>query len=391
MRTKFGSIVVSGSGKLGGHVFSNGFGGSSLRNNPIQKRSNTYLQTLVRQRVLTISREWASLSDAQRMAYANLTISNESAFDAYRRIVFNDIGSSFSLSYMDASQSIVYGIKHIGNGIVLAGSFNGGRLLRSDNFGSSFINLGQLYSQTQLSWFLPMPDKSIICLTSPNGRVLRSTDFGLSFSNLGSPTAATRYNAAGYSPTGTILASSSTLSLLVRSIDMGSTFSSVAIPFSQSQLRFIFCSSSGRWFAGGGTTGILIYSDDNGISWVDIGIVVSSYIPIHMSQDQRGFLTLVLSSGALSRIAISGDNGLTWSLSGIINAGITFCCFLSKTRLIALPSNNSNVYISNDSGLNFSTVLSGTGFISCNQADLIGSSILLVGSLSQGRITKSVI
>lgn len=391
MRTKFGSIVVHGSGKLGGHVFNNGFGGSSLRNNPIQKRSSTYLQSLVRQRILTISREWASLSDAQRMAYMNLAIGNESAFDAYRRIVFNDIGSSFSLSYVDATQSIVYGIKHIGYGIVLAGSFNGGRLLRSDNYGSSFLNLGQLYGQTQLTWFLPMPDRSIICLTSPNGKVLRSIDMGLSFSDLGSPSAATRYSAAGYSSAGIIMASSTTGSILIRSTNYGTSFSVGTIPFGQAQLRFIFHTPSGRWFAGGASTNVLIYSDDDGVSWVNNGVVLAGTIPQYMAVGSKGQLCLILNAGVSSYVATSFDGGFSWSISSIIAAALTFVAFLSDTKVIALPSNSTNVYISDNGGKTFDTVLAGTGFVSCNHADLIGSCTLLVGALSQGRILKSVI
>ena len=391
MKTLLGSIITNISGNLGGHTAETGRGGSRLRSNRVQKKSNTCMQEIIRNRIQVLSRQWKSLLQSERDAYLLLTHGRESTYDAYRRLTFNDVGNLFTLSYTDASQSFIFGVKTFRFGICLASAFNGGRLLRSVDYGASFKNLGQLFGQTQLTWFLSLPDNSIIGFTSPNGKVIRSVDYGSNFTDLGSPSAATRYSAAYASLNGTIIATSTTGTILIRSTTLGLSWSVTVIPFAQSQLRFIFCTSSGKWFAGGASTGVLITSDNDGISWASLGIILAGYIPQFMCESPNGRLCLILTLNPNSYMAISDDNGLTWSVSSVFVAGLTYCKFVTVSKVIVLASNNSNVYISNDGGKTFPIVLAGTGNVGCNQASTFGDTILIVGGLTLGKITRSII
>jgi hypothetical protein len=69
MKTLFGSIVVAGAGKIGGHVASQNRGGSYLRTkvSPINRR--TSYQQNVRQVFTSISQAWRGLTQAQRDAW----------------------------------------------------------------------------------------------------------------------------------------------------------------------------------------------------------------------------------------------------------------------------------------------------------------------------------
>jgi hypothetical protein len=71
MKTKFGTIVVDGRGKLGGHFFSVNVGGSFMgtKANPIIQEERKQLKA--RERAATLSRGWGSLTENQRIAWNN--------------------------------------------------------------------------------------------------------------------------------------------------------------------------------------------------------------------------------------------------------------------------------------------------------------------------------
>jgi len=69
MKTKFGAIIVAGSGKAGGHVFSKNRGGSYMRTKVTPVNAQTSFQTDVRGRFTTLSQAWRGLTQAQRDAW----------------------------------------------------------------------------------------------------------------------------------------------------------------------------------------------------------------------------------------------------------------------------------------------------------------------------------
>ena len=68
-RLKFGSIVTSGSGSLGGHTIQNSKGGMQLRNKPINKKQPSASQALIRGYNTALQQGWRNLSDAQRLEW----------------------------------------------------------------------------------------------------------------------------------------------------------------------------------------------------------------------------------------------------------------------------------------------------------------------------------
>jgi hypothetical protein len=69
MKTKFGSIIVAGSGKIGGHVASKNRAGSYLRTKVTPANAQTAFQVAVRGRFSTLAQAWRGLTQAQRDAW----------------------------------------------------------------------------------------------------------------------------------------------------------------------------------------------------------------------------------------------------------------------------------------------------------------------------------
>ena len=66
MKIKFGSFIVAGSGKIGGHVASKNRGGSYLRTKVTPNNPQTVAQMTVRGVFASISSLWSSLTQGQR-------------------------------------------------------------------------------------------------------------------------------------------------------------------------------------------------------------------------------------------------------------------------------------------------------------------------------------
>jgi hypothetical protein len=69
MKTKFGSIIVAGSGKIGGHVASRNKSGSYLRTKVTPVNPQSQYQTTIRNRLSTLAVAWGILTAAQRLAW----------------------------------------------------------------------------------------------------------------------------------------------------------------------------------------------------------------------------------------------------------------------------------------------------------------------------------
>ncbi len=69
MKIKFGSFIVAGSGKIGGHVASKNRGGSYLRTKVTPNNPQTVAQMTVRGIFASISSAWSSLTQGQRDSF----------------------------------------------------------------------------------------------------------------------------------------------------------------------------------------------------------------------------------------------------------------------------------------------------------------------------------
>ena len=85
MKAKFGSIVVAGSGKIGGHVASRNRGGAYFRTKVTPVNPSTSFQQAIRSRLTSISQAWKALTEAQRKAW------NAAVGDYAKTDVFGDL------------------------------------------------------------------------------------------------------------------------------------------------------------------------------------------------------------------------------------------------------------------------------------------------------------
>jgi len=102
MKAKFGSIVVAGSGKIGGHVASRNRAGAYFRTKVTPVNPNTSYQAGSRSRLSARSQAWRGLTEAQRAAW-NAAVQDYSKTDIFGD---NQIPSGFNL-YQKLNNNLV--------------------------------------------------------------------------------------------------------------------------------------------------------------------------------------------------------------------------------------------------------------------------------------------
>jgi len=75
MLIKWGSIVVEGSGKLGGHVYYKGKGDSVIRTLARARNPQTRSQQTIKSRFTKLTQDWSNLTDDQRQSWNEATSS----------------------------------------------------------------------------------------------------------------------------------------------------------------------------------------------------------------------------------------------------------------------------------------------------------------------------
>jgi hypothetical protein len=104
MKTKFGSIIVAGSGKIGGHVASKNRAGSYLRTKVTPANAQTAFQVAVRGRFTTLAQAWRGLTQAQRDAW-------NAAVGAFARTdVFGDLRSPSGINLYQRLNNVLVNI-----------------------------------------------------------------------------------------------------------------------------------------------------------------------------------------------------------------------------------------------------------------------------------------
>jgi len=75
MLIKWGSIVVEGSGKLGGHVYYKGKGDAVIRTLARAKNPQTRSQQTIKSRFTKLTQDWSNLTEVQRQSWNQATSS----------------------------------------------------------------------------------------------------------------------------------------------------------------------------------------------------------------------------------------------------------------------------------------------------------------------------
>src|SRR3972149_1127708 len=224
--------------------------------------------------------------------------------------------------YNDNTQSM-RSIKYIGNGIILAGSYNGAKIYRSTDYGITWTNLGRppgindftvtsftncgsgiiiaglenygsLVRSTNngLTWSRVGPighfvgaveylDNGVVLAGTYYGRILRSTNYGANWSDLGIKVLNSNggFTSISNIGSGIVVACVNRLSPykaeIIRSVNYGVDWTTVHSYLVSGQsytyLLAVEYLDSGICIAGGGPEARIIQSTNFGISWTDVG------------------------------------------------------------------------------------------------------------------------
>ena len=290
-----GAIITEASGRLGGHVATKGGNGSHLRRNPVQNTNPSFTQQLVRQRIQVLSRTWASLIQAQRDSYALLVHGRESAFDAYRRLNFNNLGVNWSVSAQLFSQTVIYSFALGNKGLIIATTASNGRVLRSTDFGQTWQNITGFTAVTLLVASAYLGSGIFLVGNYSSATISRSTDFGLTWSPMYAISGLPGINTLYYLGSGIVLAGSTSTGHIARSLDYGLTWSVVYSPTGLSGIPNFFKVNDSIILAGSGNTGHLLRSIDNGITWSDLGNISSEQVLYSFCKDEFGAIYMCTS------------------------------------------------------------------------------------------------
>lgn len=238
---------------------------------------------------------------------------------------------------------------------LLAGSSTGGHIFRSVDYGLTWSDLDQQYSQTSISALINIGNGICLAGTQSSGLILRSTDYGLTWSNLGQQASETSIRCFTYVGNGVCLAGSGSNGKIFRSIDYGLTWSEIQQLGSETQVYSLCFVGSGICLAGTYNSGKIFRSTDYGLTWSDLGQQYSeSYIYCLLHIGNGVCLAGTGNSGLILR---SIDYGLTWSSLGQ-QAGETvirsFACTSRDKICFAGTSTHGKILKSIDRGLTWS-------------------------------------
>lgn len=111
MKAKFGSIVVDGRGKLGGHVYSKNRAGAYVRTKVTPVNPQTSSQVNARAILTQQSQDWRGLTEAQRTAW------NNAVNDFQRTDIFGDLKAPTGLNLFTRLNA---NILHAGGAVLTA-------------------------------------------------------------------------------------------------------------------------------------------------------------------------------------------------------------------------------------------------------------------------------
>ena len=109
MKTKFGSIVVDGRNKLGGHVYSKNRSGSYVRTKVTPVNPQSSAQQLVRGRFGAASQAWRGLSEANRQSWIDAA-PDFPVFDIFgdsKQLSGSQLYNKLNLNLAQAGQSAI--------------------------------------------------------------------------------------------------------------------------------------------------------------------------------------------------------------------------------------------------------------------------------------------
>jgi photosystem II stability/assembly factor-like uncharacterized protein len=410
MKFKFGSLIVDGSGKIGGSVVTRNHYGTFSKTKVSPSNPQSSRQLAVRGNFLSVINAWENLSDSERLSwiYAAKDYPQKDKFgdlhilSGYGLFVkCNQVRLNLGLSLLNSFVSpavffdwsvidikcfsstdniwlffspivppgysiLIYSTALLSQGInyvkgqfrligylstgfdyptdlyslwnsVFASSLTTGKRLffkfsiidnasgfvshsvifKSDiiegfqsSFGLNWSNLGQQFSQTSINCLADCGDGVIVAGTTNGGLIIRSPDYGLTWSVIGRLDVELNVNSLCYAGNGIVLAGTSNSGLMFRSIDFGLSWNPLGNMFSQTQISFITSFGNGVCYAGTGTGGLVLKSSDFGETWINLGRIYDATYVYSISLLPNN--VLLAGCNGSSPVVLSYDNGVSW-------------------------------------------------------------------------------
>jgi len=224
------------------------------------------------------------------------------------------------LPYGDAK--FIYSVCNIGDGICLATTSPGGRVLRSEDYGKTWNDHGKIIDPDGTSGRYVRSLCYLghgICLAGylNSGRIIRSTDYGKTWIDLGHQTNAEHINQISYLGNGICLAACSFYLNLLRSNDYGITWTDSGGGFDEREIFSVCYLEKGICLAGTRENGYILRSSNYGLSWTrsesfwrHVQILSICYV---------GNGVCLAGTGGDGRVLRSEDYGRTWPYSVKLN------------------------------------------------------------------------
>ena len=305
-KIKTSALIVDISGTIGGSTLKRNRGGLFIKNTTTPRRPRTEAQQFNRMMAAELSGRWQALSETQKEMwnrFASTVNPKMSGFNAFLGLNMNILKSRFTrpgYTWSDLgqqfSQTYILSLASLGNGIALAGTYPGGKILRSTDSGATWSDLGQQFSQTYIYSLASLGNGIVIAGTAGGGKILRSTDSGATWSDLGRQFSQTDILSLASLGNGIALAGTNPGGKILRSTDSGATWSDLGQQFSQSRIHSLASLGNGIALAGTYPDGKILRSDINNDPTNPLGLITNPPLTPSTPRSINGFEGQTLST-----------------------------------------------------------------------------------------------
>ena len=257
----------------------------------------------------------------------------------------DNAANSFYSIVPGSGESAIWCIKALNSGIVLAGTGQNAKILRSTNYGRTWTVIASLADTARIYTICWLGSSGIVLAGSDKGVVYRSTDFGLTWDAGTTPAAGeSAIYALKYLGKGVVVGGTGAHGHIIRSTDYGSAWTDLGQQFSQTQIYcFEYCGSN-IVLAGTSSSGNVLVSNDKGINWDPVYLTGET---ICYSLEYMGGGVVIAGTAPNGKIFKSTNYGKSWIDLGTIAVGETtvkYILNLGSGLCIAIGTATEKVY-----------------------------------------------
>ena len=276
------------------------------------------------------------------------------------------------------------------NKIALAGTFNGGKILRSIDYGATWADLGRQGTEIAIRSLIYLEDGIALAGTGNSGKIFRSTDKGATWVDLGQQFGESSIYSLAYCSNGIALAGTRLGGKILRSIDYGATWADLGQQFGETSIWSLVYLEDGIVVAGTSLGGKILRSIDYGATWVDLGQQFGEFYIYSLAYCSNGIA--LAGTSPSGKILRSIDYGATWVDLGqqFLQTSIYFLAYLENGIALAGTSLGGKILRSIDYGATWADLGQQFGEIQINSLAYLRDGITLAGTGNNGKILRSI-